>query len=103
MDHSDLQQVDPDVLEHYGSFSIPHSMGLSSLPPGKNDEGIGAHVRPKRKYRHVYQHRKRRTTTMCRATASRRVALQLCGLVESGVCTLFMRSLVFSFLLVPLF
>jgi len=42
LDHSDLQQIDPDVLEHYENFSTSHSTGSNSLPPEEHDEDIKA-------------------------------------------------------------
>ena len=63
LDRSELQKINPDLLEYYESSSTPDSTESSSLPPRENDEGM-ASTRPKRRYDHVYQRRRCRATSI---------------------------------------
>ena len=40
LDHSELQQLAPDLLEYYKSRITADSTESSSLPPGENDEDM---------------------------------------------------------------
>ena len=59
LDRSELQQIDPDLLEYYESSFTRDSTESSSLPPGENDEDMASTPR-KRRFEHVYQRRRRR-------------------------------------------
>ena len=63
LDRSELQQIDPDLLEYYESYFTRDSTESSSLPPGENDEDM-ASARPKRRFDHVYQRRRRRAVSI---------------------------------------
>jgi len=64
LDRSELQQIDPDLLEYYESFFFTlDSTESSSLLHGENDEDM-ASARPKRRYDHVYQCRRRRAASI---------------------------------------
>ena len=62
LDRSELQQIDPDLLEYYESSFTHDSTESSSLPPGEND-GDMASTRPGR-YDRVYQRRRRRAASI---------------------------------------
>ena len=63
LDHSELQQNDPNLLEYHESSSTPDSIELSSLPDEENDEDMVS-VHPMRRNDHVYQCRRRQAATI---------------------------------------
>ena len=63
LDRSELQQIDPDLLEYYESSFTRDSTESSSLSYGENDEDM-ASACPKRRFDHVYQCRRRRAASI---------------------------------------